>query len=181
MDLSSPHGSSINDFIPKDGYTLHYASFNEALTLVTRYGQKALMAKLDIKHASTFALFAWRTVSFLASTGRANSTSVFASPFGLRSSPYLFNRLAEAFEWLLKNSCHIQVLMHYLNDYFTVGPAAHLFVPTTSRPSSMWPLRWTYTLPPTNLTDPPHTWCFWVSWSTPTVRKLLCLMINSMS
>ena len=51
MDLSSPHGSSINDFIPKDDYTLHYASFNEALTLVARYGQKALMAKLHIKHA----------------------------------------------------------------------------------------------------------------------------------
>ena len=51
MDLSSPHGSSVNNFIPKDDYTLHYASFDEALTLVARYGQKALMAKLDIKHA----------------------------------------------------------------------------------------------------------------------------------
>ena len=50
MDLSSPHGSSINDFIPKDDYTLHYASFDEVLTLVARYGQKTLMAKLDIKH-----------------------------------------------------------------------------------------------------------------------------------
>ena len=51
MDLSSPHGSSINDFIPKDDYMLHYASFDEALTLIACYGQKALMAKLDIKHA----------------------------------------------------------------------------------------------------------------------------------
>ena len=51
MDLSSPHGSSINDFIAKDDYTLHYAFFDEALTLVARYGQGALMAKLDIKDA----------------------------------------------------------------------------------------------------------------------------------
>ena len=51
MDLSSPHGSSINDFIPKDDYTLHYASFDETLTLVAHYGKKALMAKRDIKHA----------------------------------------------------------------------------------------------------------------------------------
>ena len=50
MDLSSPNSSSINDFIPKDDYTLHYASFDETLTLVARYGQKTLMAKLDIKH-----------------------------------------------------------------------------------------------------------------------------------
>ena len=47
----------------------------------------------------------------------------FRLPFGLRSSPYLFNRLADAFEWLLKNNYHIQDLMHYLDDYFTVGPA----------------------------------------------------------
>ena len=41
MYLSSPHGSSINDFIPKDDYMSHYTSFDEALTLVARYGQKA--------------------------------------------------------------------------------------------------------------------------------------------
>ena len=35
----------------EDNYTLHYASFDEALTLVASYGQKALTAKLDIKHA----------------------------------------------------------------------------------------------------------------------------------
>ena len=51
MYLSSPHGSSIDSFIPKDDYMLHYASFDEALTLVACYGQKALMAKQDIKHA----------------------------------------------------------------------------------------------------------------------------------
>lgn len=39
MDLSSPHGSSINDYISKEGFTLHYATFDQA------------MAKLDIKHA----------------------------------------------------------------------------------------------------------------------------------
>ena len=50
-DLSSPHGSSINDFIPNDDFRLHYTSFDEALTLVAHYGQKALMAKQDIKHA----------------------------------------------------------------------------------------------------------------------------------
>ena len=44
MDLSSSHGASINDYIPKDVYMLHYASFDEALTLVARYGQKALTA-----------------------------------------------------------------------------------------------------------------------------------------
>ena len=40
----------------------------------------------------------------------------------------------------------------------------HLSVPTMSRPSSIWPLGWAYPLPPTNLKDPPHACCFWVSY-----------------
>lgn len=44
-------------------------------------------------------------------------------PFSLRSSPFLFNRLADAFEWILKNIYAIQAIMHYLDDYFTVGPS----------------------------------------------------------
>ena len=51
MDLSSPHGSSINDYISKEEFSLHYATFDQALSLVASYGKDALMAKLDIKHA----------------------------------------------------------------------------------------------------------------------------------
>ena len=43
-------------------------------------------------------------------------------PFSLRSSPFLFGRLANAFKWVLKNNHSIHALMHYLDDYFTVGP-----------------------------------------------------------
>ena len=47
---------------------------------------------------------------------------IFAYLSVYRSSPFLFNRLADAFEWILKNNYAIQALMHYLDDYFTVGP-----------------------------------------------------------
>ena len=56
--------------------------------------------------------------------------------------------------------------MHYLDYYFTVAPAYSSVLPTKPRPFSTWPLRWAYSLPPTSLKDPPHAWCFWVSWST---------------
>ena len=51
MNLSSPRGSSVNDFISKEDYTLHYATFNQALALVSSFGTGVLMAKLDLKHA----------------------------------------------------------------------------------------------------------------------------------
>ena len=49
MDLSSPRGFAINDFISKEDFTLHYASFDQAVALVSSFGSGALMAKLDLK------------------------------------------------------------------------------------------------------------------------------------
>ena len=43
-------------------------------------------------------------------------------PFGLRSSPALFNHLASAIEWILINNYNIRHLIHYLDDFFTAGP-----------------------------------------------------------
>ena len=44
-------------------------------------------------------------------------------PFGLRSTPYLFNRLSEAIHWTLTNNYGVQHLLHYLDDFLMAGPA----------------------------------------------------------
>ena len=43
--------------------------------------------------------------------------------FGLRSAPYLFNRLSQAIHWILINNYGVQHLLHYLDDFLTAGPA----------------------------------------------------------
>ena len=116
MDLFSLHGSSINDYISKEEFSLHYATIDQALSLVAHYGKDALMAKLDIKHAFRLLGIHWQGQYYID----------LCLPFGKPSSPYLFNHLADASEWLLKTNYHIQDLMHYLDDYFTVGPANSL-------------------------------------------------------
>ena len=123
MDLSSPHGHSINDHIPKEDYTLRYATFDQALALVSFHGRNALMAKLDIKHAFRLCPVRLADRELLGIHWNGQFYVDLRLPFGLRSSPYLFNRLADAFEWILKNNYHIHDLMHYLDDYFTVGPS----------------------------------------------------------
>ena len=40
--------------------------------------------------------------------------------FGLRSSPALFNQVADAFEWILVNECQINRVPYYLDDFFFV-------------------------------------------------------------
>ena len=44
-------------------------------------------------------------------------------PFGLRSTPFLFNKLADAIHWILLNNYEVHRLLHYLDDFLTAGPA----------------------------------------------------------
>ena len=39
-------------------------------------------------------------------------------PFGLRSTPYLFNQLSDALEWILKHNYSLQNVLHILDDFF---------------------------------------------------------------
>ena len=43
-------------------------------------------------------------------------------PLWATHAPFLFNRLAEAFEWILRHNYGIKDTLHYLDDFFTVGP-----------------------------------------------------------
>ena len=44
-----------------------------------------------------------------------------AVPFGLRSSPALFNSEADAVEWIFVKKVPITALLHYLDDYLSVA------------------------------------------------------------
>ena len=48
-------------------------------------------------------------------------------PFGLRSSPYIFNQVTEAVEWILRHKFAIPDLNHYLDDFLNVSSgSSHL-------------------------------------------------------
>ena len=49
--LSTPAGSSVNDFIPKEAFSLHYSSVDDAVRILITMGPAALMAKADLKSA----------------------------------------------------------------------------------------------------------------------------------
>ena len=44
-------------------------------------------------------------------------------PFGLRSAPFLFNRLSDVLECVLKNNYHMKNVIHILNDFFIAEPS----------------------------------------------------------
>ena len=119
-DLSSPEGHSVNDGIPSAVCSLNYVTIEDAAKAVMDKGAGALLAKVDIQNA-------YRSVPvhpddrWLLSTMWENALYIdTALPFGLRSAPKIFNALADAVEWMLKQE-GIEVVLHYLDDYLLVG------------------------------------------------------------
>ena len=51
MDLSSPHGESVNYGIDKELCTLSYVSVDDIVKTILTLKKGALMAKVDIKNA----------------------------------------------------------------------------------------------------------------------------------
>lgn len=121
LHLSAPEGHSVNDHINKDEFSIHYSSVDDAVALLSQYGQDALMAKVDLKAA--FRLIPVRAADWihLGIRWRDQFYVDTCLPFGLRSAPALFNHYAEALHWIMANR-HGAQLLHYLDDFLLVGP-----------------------------------------------------------
>ena len=122
LHLSAPAGVSINDSISKEEYTLHYISMDDAVKMVHGHGPAALMAKIDLKSAFRMVPVHPDDWNLLGMCWKGKFYMDTCLPFGLRSSPHLFNHLAEAIMWILQNNYFVEGL-HYLDDFLLVGPA----------------------------------------------------------
>ena len=116
--LSYPEGDSINDYIPKDPYSLQYVRVDDAISIIKSLGRGSFMAKTDLK--SAFRLIPVHPGNWhLLGIYWQNQYYVdLYLPFGLRSAPYLFNQLSDALEWILKNNYNLGNVIHILDDFF---------------------------------------------------------------
>ncbi len=119
--LSAPPGNSVNDYIDSDEYSLRYHTIDHAISILYNLGPNALMAKADLKnafrlcpvHPADWPLLGihWRNQYFIDK----------CLPFGLRSSPFLFNIMADALQWCLTHHHSVTHSFHYLDDFFFAG------------------------------------------------------------
>ncbi|XP_055352887.1 uncharacterized protein LOC129598832 [Paramacrobiotus metropolitanus] len=123
MDLSRPFGDSVNDYISRQDYTLKFCSVDDAVKILTRLGPGALMAKVDLKHA--FRLIPVHPADWHLLGYQFDNLYYFdiVLPFGLRSSPAIFNRLSDFFEWIVRHVANFADVLHYVDDFFFAGPA----------------------------------------------------------
>ena len=122
MDLSAPKGSSINDFISQEDFSVQYFHFDDVVNIVSSLGPGALMSKLDIKSAFRLCPVRPEDWELLGIHWEGHYFIELCLPFGLRSSPFHFVRLADALYFILSCNYLITFLTYYLDDFFTAGP-----------------------------------------------------------
>jgi hypothetical protein len=120
--LSHPAGNSVNDHIPRHWGTLTYTKFDDALHAVAQAGRDSTLVKRDladafrhvpVSHEDWWLLgFHWEDMwwydKFL--------------PFGLRTSPYIFDLFASGLHWILEYELGWPSILHYLDDFLGVIP-----------------------------------------------------------
>ena len=128
--ISAPTGSSINDFIDANTYTLTftYCTVDDAYTIINKLGQGALLSKIDLKNAFRLMPVRQEDWNLLGIHWKSKYYIDTCLPFGLRSAPFLFNRLADAIHWILQNNYEVHHLLHYLDDFLTVGPTLAIII-----------------------------------------------------
>ena len=123
LDLSFPSDHSVNDGISKSDFPVVYSTVQDAIRMIIRTGKGALMAKVDIEKAYRIVPIRPEDRYLLGMKWRDKYFVDLALPFGLRSAPGIFNALADLFQWILQNNYDVADILHYLDDYFTLGPA----------------------------------------------------------
>ena len=101
LDLSSPRGIAVNEGISHDLFSVKYASFDEAVDLVRRVGPFCFLGKIDIKHAFRLCPVKPAQWPLLGYFWEGHFYFDMRLPFGSRSSPFIFNTLADLLQWIL--------------------------------------------------------------------------------
>ena len=122
LDLSSPHnGTSVNEGIDKESYSVKYSHFDEAVDMVREVGRDSFMAKIDIRHAFRICPVALEELYLLGMFWDGYYFVDTRLPFGGRSSPFIFSSFADVVCWILVQVASITFITHYLDDFFLLA------------------------------------------------------------
>nr|XP_034965330.1 uncharacterized protein LOC118082278 isoform X1 [Zootoca vivipara] len=122
-NLSHPKGFSVNDGIPQELCTVKYATFDQAIKLIRKFGKGALLAKCDIE--SAFRLlpvhpqdFRWLGFKFEGAYFVDK-----AMPMGCSVACSAFESFSTFLDWALRFRTGLEGVTHYLDDFLFCGGA----------------------------------------------------------
>ena len=120
-DLSFPNGQSVNDGIDAALCSLSYITVDKVAGTAATMGHGTLLAKIDIESAYRLVPVHPQDRPLQAMEWGGNIYVDPMLPFGLRSAPKIFNAIADALEWYLRQA-GIDEIEHYLDDFIVLGP-----------------------------------------------------------
>ena len=121
-DLSFPPSNSVNDGIPQEWGSLEYTTFDEAVDALLQQGPGAILVKRDLKDAFRHIPVATSDQWLLGFQCDGSYWMERYLPFGLRTSPFLFDLFARALNWIMIAVLGWSFVLHYLDDFFAILP-----------------------------------------------------------
>ena len=120
-DLSHPSGCSVNDGIDPALCSLTYSSVEQVAEVAASYPPGAMLAKIDVESAYRLIPVHPEDRWLQAVEWQGSYYVDPMLPFGLRSAPKIFNAVADALEWCLRDR-GVRHIYHYLDDFIVIGP-----------------------------------------------------------
>ncbi|XP_066911437.1 uncharacterized protein [Clytia hemisphaerica] len=120
MDLSYPDGSSINDYIDKNEYSLKYVTVDRAIEFIQDLGKGCFLSKVDIEGAFRIVPVSPDNFRYLGVFWKGKYYYDTRLTMGGRSSPGIFDKLSEALEWVAVNNYGLDHTCHLLDDFLVV-------------------------------------------------------------
>ena len=119
--LSYPKGSSVNDFIPQEFSSVHYATISDAIRVIKRFGSGYFMAKTDIKCA--FRIIPIHPTDFELLGMKWNNLYCYdqALPMGCSTSCSIFESFSTALEGIAKSHLRASAVLHILDDFLFIA------------------------------------------------------------
>ena len=121
LDLSHPQGTSVNDGIDSNNYSLSYVSVDDIAQSIIHFGPGTLLAKCDVKSAYRQVPVHPEDRPLLGMCWQGSYYADTTLPFGLRSAPLIFSAIANALEWITRQR-GVEHVYHYIDDFVLVGP-----------------------------------------------------------
>ena len=122
LNLSSSDGHSVNDRIRKDPFTVQYMKVDDTIDGIMSLGRGTLLTKFDVKSAYRIIPVHPNDLYLLGMQWQGNYFVDITLPFGLPSETYVFSSVVDLVEWVLKKQYDVSFLLHYLDDFHTLGP-----------------------------------------------------------
>ena len=102
-----------------------------AVNAIMKLGWESYLTNIDIRNAFCLCSVAPADMHLLGIKWAGQYYFEWVLPFGLRSSPFIFDKLASAINWILADTCHLEHVMHYLDDFLDVCPRTFTWLTIT--------------------------------------------------